>query len=112
MKMPDLWLRFWSKLAQDRSISVLETDELEASDVRSGRRIYVAYENGQSWEIAMKCPCGCNDVIELQTTPEAKPNWTLSIDKQGNVTLHPSVFRQTGCKAHFWLKSGRIKWCA
>ncbi|MEQ9145535.1 MAG: DUF6527 family protein [Parvibaculaceae bacterium] len=59
----------------------------------------------------MRCPCGCGDTIILQLIPEAKPRWTLSQSRGGYPTLHPSVHRQTGCKAHFWLRDGKIIWC-
>jgi hypothetical protein len=42
---------------------------------------------------------------------EAKPRWNVDLDNRGRVSLHPSVWRQTGCRSHFWLRSGRIEWC-
>lgn len=111
MRMPDFWLRFWAKYAKNRTAELLDIDEIETSMVRSGTTVYVASEDDEFWEVAMKCPCGCNDIITLQTTPEAKPNWKIMTDEKGKVTLKPSVFKQTGCKAHFWLKKGRVHWC-
>ncbi|MDM9644782.1 DUF6527 family protein [Rhizobium sp. S163] len=26
-------------------------------------------------------------------------------------TLHPSVWRNSGCRSHFWVRRGRIAWC-
>ncbi|WP_338341959.1 DUF6527 family protein [Shinella sp. WSC3-e] len=40
-----------------------------------------------------------------------KPRWDIAVDAKGRPTLRPSVWRNTGCKSHFWLRSGRIVWC-
>ena len=109
MRMPMWWLRLWSHIAPSRTITLQDTDEVEGSP--RGRELLLAQEDGKSWEVAMRCPCGCGDTLELQLIPEAKPHWTLSADVKGSPSLKPSVFRATGCKAHFWLRSGRIQWC-
>ncbi|WP_324252081.1 DUF6527 family protein [Roseibium aggregatum] len=42
---------------------------------------------------------------------EVKPNWSLKSEDDKPPTLRPSVWRKTGCKAHFWLRDGHIHWC-
>ena len=59
----------------------------------------------------MRCPCGCGETIELLVLDGAKPRWDVLIDKKNLPTLHPSVWRQTGCRSHFWVRKGRINWC-
>ncbi|WP_248306350.1 DUF6527 family protein [Devosia oryzisoli] len=59
----------------------------------------------------MRCPCGCGATIELMVIPEARPRWSITTDAQRRPTLHPSVWRKTGCKSHFWVREGRIQWC-
>ncbi|WP_246622445.1 DUF6527 family protein [Rhizobium laguerreae] len=59
----------------------------------------------------MRCPCGCGDMIELMILRGARPRWDISIDKAGHPSLHPSVWRKSGCRSHFWVREGRILWC-
>jgi len=59
----------------------------------------------------MRCPCGCGHVIELLVVAEAKPRWDVAVDAKGRPTLSPSVWLQKGCRSHFWLRNGRIRWC-
>ncbi|MER8408153.1 DUF6527 family protein [Mesorhizobium sp. M1307] len=59
----------------------------------------------------MRCPCGCGEPIELMVLKEAKPRWDVRIDESRRPTLHPSVWRQKGCRSHFWIRQGRIHWC-
>jgi Family of unknown function (DUF6527) len=68
-------------------------------------------DDGESWSAALVCPCGCGDILQLALFEDASPRWNLSVDNDGRPTLHPSVWRKTGCKAHFWLRDGRVYWC-
>ncbi|MFW2851467.1 DUF6527 family protein [Sphingomonas sp. TX0543] len=40
-----------------------------------------------------------------------KPRWSLSVDRLGLPTLHPSVWARDGCRSHFWLVGGKVRWC-
>ena len=64
------------------------------------RDLIVTREDQQNWSVAMRCPCGCGDMIELLVVPEARPSWSLSIDCRGRPSLSPSVWRRTGCQTH------------
>jgi hypothetical protein len=33
-------------------------------------------------------------------------------DARGRPTLRPSVWLRTGCRSHFWIRDGRVEWCA
>ncbi|WP_425525696.1 DUF6527 family protein [Xanthomonas campestris] len=57
----------------------------------------------------MMCPCGCGEVIELSLSPESRNFWKLAVEA-GRPTLHPSVWRKTGCGSHFWVRRGRVQW--
>ncbi|WP_407645830.1 DUF6527 family protein [Alloalcanivorax profundimaris] len=74
------------------------------------KRLIHMIEDGVSWSVGFTCPCGCGDVIELLLLRAVEPHWSLSVDRFGRPTLHPSVWKKTGCKSHFWLRSGRIVW--
>lgn len=60
---------------------------------------------------AFACPCGCREVVRTNLLPEARPCWTWRVSPQGAVTLHPSVWRTTGCRSHFFVQGGCIVWC-
>lgn len=66
-------------------------------------------DEGEAWAAVMTCPCGCGAVIELLLSQAARPRWTLTA--RGDLpTLHPSVWRSTGCRSHFWIRGGQIHW--
>ena len=75
------------------------------------KRLYLAHEDGEDWAVALRCPCGCGERLELMLIPEVKPRWRLLVDRHGHPSLKPSIWRETGCRSHFWLKHGRIVWC-
>lgn len=71
---------------------------------------YVVSKNNPKWSL-FKCPCGCGAVITLSLQPVHRPHWRLMKSASGRPTLHPSIWRDTGCLSHFWVKDGRIYWC-
>ncbi|WP_375171130.1 DUF6527 family protein [Marinobacter sp.] len=60
----------------------------------------------------MSCPCGCGDSITLSLQAIHKPHWSLSQTESLRPTLYPSVWRDVGCFSHFWVRDGRVFWCA
>lgn len=72
--------------------------------------LYIARDNNEEWLAAMKCPCGCEEVMYLNLISDTKPCWKVSINKNNYPTLKPSVWRQKNCKSHFFLIDGFIKW--
>lgn len=73
--------------------------------------VYVVGEGENVWAASMICPCGCKEVIELNLLPQVRPRWAVSLHPDGSVSLHPSVWRQKGCRSHFILSNGQILWC-
>jgi Family of unknown function (DUF6527) len=80
-------------------------------DVLKPFTVYLAGDEGHLWAAAMVCPCGCGERIELNLLSQARPCWTAQRHPNGTVTLMPSVWRQKGCKSHFFVRNGRIDWC-
>jgi hypothetical protein len=80
-------------------------------DVLKPLTVYLAGEESHLWAAALLCPCGCGERIELNLLPQVRPRWTAQRLPDGTVTLMPSVWRQKGCKSHFFLREGRIDWC-
>ena len=70
----------------------------------------VGNENYVKWAY-LKCPCGCNDTIMLNLIePSAGPFWQISWDFMGRPTINPSILKKKGCRSHFFLQKGNIKW--
>lgn len=103
------WRNAWARVAPRRRLVVIEGDSLPRDMPR--RDVILARDDGEDWCAGLRCPCGCGDIIELLVVPEAKPRWDIRVDRQRLPTLSPSVWRQTGCCSHFWLRSGRVEWC-
>jgi len=86
-------------------------DDTPPDEVQKGEMV-VAKEEGVYWAAAFLCPCGCKEQLEVALIPEVRPHWRLFVTKDGKPTLHPSVWRRTGCKSHFWIKNGETIWCS
>ncbi|MCK1298466.1 MULTISPECIES: DUF6527 family protein [unclassified Bradyrhizobium] len=104
------WLRrAFDRYGPRRGLEIVEGDSLPARLPR--RDLVLAREGEEDWCVGMRCPCGCGQGIELLLVEEAKPRWDLSVDSSEFPSLKPSVWLQTGCKSHFWLRRGRVEWC-
>jgi len=104
------WFRsLWQRHGLKRRLIIIEGDSPPATIPT--RHVYLCRDDGDDWSAAMRCPCGCGDDLELILLPEVKPNWSLKTKEKEPPTLQPSVWRKTGCEAHFWLRDGHIHWC-
>ena len=73
---------------------------------------YLVGEGEHRWSAAFRCPCGCRETIELNLVPEMRPRWRVTVEDDRTVAIEPSVWRQVGCRSHFTLIRGRIRWHA
>lgn len=71
----------------------------------------ILLEDAGPYAVGFKCPCGCGEDIELTVMEGVTPRWDIEIDSSKRPTLRPSVWKQSGCRSHFWVKNGRIVWC-
>ena len=109
-KIARWWRDCWARISPRRRVLIVEGDSLpERLPLRD---LILIRDDGEDWCVGMRCPCGCGDVIELLVVAEAKPRWNVMVDARGYPSLSPSVWRQKGCRSHFWLRHGRISWCA
>lgn len=109
MRLARWFRRLWGKYGPARRVQIIEGDTLP-SDLPS-RDLVLTRDDGDDWSVGMRCPCGCGDTIELMILREAHPRWDISVNEGGYPTLHPSVWRKTGCRSHFWIRGGRLLWC-
>lgn len=73
--------------------------------------IYVVGEADHVWFAVFACPCGCADVVQLSLLPKGRPRWRLTAHWTGSVSLSPSIARLRGCRSHFFVRRGRVRWC-
>jgi hypothetical protein len=104
------WLkRFWSsfigRASLDRSEHVTDAPDRVKKNV-----VYIVGEDGYDWSAVMKCPGGCDKVLEMNLLPDTKPVWQVTEHDDGSVSLHPSVWLKAGCRCHFVLRQGRVQW--
>lgn len=78
--------------------------------VKSGEFYHVVYAGLDYW-VLFRCPCGCGELISLTLQESHNPHWKISPSGSSRPTLHPSVWRNKGCKSHFWVHDGFINWC-
>lgn len=74
------------------------------------RKILVVDEGNLPDSLVFKCPCGCHSTIILNLLKDAKPCWNYQINKRGEISILPSIWRKIGCRSHFFVKEGRIIW--
>ncbi len=84
---------------------------IELPEQLQAKVVYVTGEDDYTFYVVMICPCGCGEILFMNTVVGADPCWRLTQHSDGTVSLDPSVMRWIGCKSHFFLRAGRIIWC-
>lgn len=103
------WLR-WPTKSRQPLVHYEEVEELP--DKLKNGLLYVVGEGSHRWYTAMICPCGCGATLHMGLLEDARPRWRAIRQRDGTATLVPSVNRKVGCRAHFFLEHGKIRWCA
>jgi hypothetical protein len=107
-KFKIMWLRLTEWWTPPRKVIEVQ-GELPPSKLPS-RDLLLLREGGEAWSVLMRCPCGCGQPVELPLICEARPRWSLRVDQERHPTLAPSVWRQEGCRAHYFVKGGKVVW--
>ncbi len=68
----------------------------------------VLVKRGQPRWLLLKCPCGCGDEIPVNLDARAGKAWRVYEGPKQQITIYPSVWRDTGCKSHFILWRNKI----
>ena len=82
----------------------------DAPDVLKSGWVYVVGADGHDWSAVMACPCGCGKPLEINLLKSAKPVWRLTEHANRSVSIEPSIWLKSGCKCHFFITRGRIRW--
>lgn len=71
---------------------------------------YVLVLRGTPRGIVMSCPDGCGEHVIINLDRQGGPAWRRYTcgDK---LSIFPSVWRDSGCRAHFIIVRDRIYWC-
>ena len=80
-------------------------------DKLDSRNVYIVGEGEYIWFVAMLCPCGCGETLQMSALTGARPRWKVTEHTDSTVSLDPSVWRKVGCCSHFFLRRGLIQWC-
>lgn len=82
----------------------------DVPDVIKPGVIYMIGDTSMPWAVSFMCPCGCEEIISLSLIPTDRPRWQARIQKDGLITLSPSIWRTKGCRSHFFIQNGRVVW--
>jgi hypothetical protein len=99
-------IRAW--LSPRLKVLIREGDTLPAAMPKQD--LILLQDDGENWSVGFRCPCGCEEVIELLLLPNVKPRWDMKVNNRGRPTLSPSVWKKTGCRSHFWIVDGKVSW--
>jgi hypothetical protein len=91
-----------------RPLKAVTTEDIP--DRLDGDQVYLIGDDGLIWQAAFLCPCGCRETIQLSLLEHDKPRWRVEIGPSGIITLAPSIWRQKGCRSHFFVRNGQIRW--
>ncbi|WP_438853230.1 DUF6527 family protein [Brevundimonas nasdae] len=80
-------------------------------DLPNGALVIVGDRRAPKW-VTIQCPCHCGTPLLLSLSKARRPQWSVRVDWWGRPSLEPSVRRTDGCRCHFWLRKGKVQWCA
>lgn len=94
--------RFWRTVVYARVVTV-ENQEQAASAARDGETLALIANGKKPKWLIFCCPSGCGELLRINLSPVIHPCWRLRISKTGKLSIYPSVDRNSGCGAHFFL---------
>ena len=96
-----------AKLANFRGVAARTSEALALINAPGD---YVRVSRGVPRAIVLKCPEGCGENLTINLDPRAGPAWR-AFEKTGLLTLYPSVWKDSGCRAHFIVWNNQLLWC-
>lgn len=112
MNMISLFFKSLFELSRFKKINSYSVENVqEYPENFEAKIIYLLGKPSQPLLAGLICPCGCGEVIELVLYPAKSPSWKLENVKKNRVTIYPSIRKVSGCKSHFFITEGKIKWC-
>ena len=71
---------------------------------------YVLVVRGIPRGIVMSCPDGCGEHVIINLDRQGGPAWRR-YTSGGKLSIYPSVWRDSGCRAHFIIVRDCVYWC-
>lgn len=81
----------------------VDEDRDNINDINLSEAVVYIFKRDE--RIDFRCPCGCDEIIILNTIEGTKPCWKI----EGN-SIRPSIDRLVGCRSHFTITNGVVKW--
>jgi hypothetical protein len=107
-----LWLLVALRLVRRPDLMAnLVADHPDPDDMKVGMIYIVGGAGYRKWAY-FRCPADHEEIIQLSLMRDRRPRWTVTTDLLGRPTIDPSVRQLDGSYAHFWVRKGRIEWCA
>jgi hypothetical protein len=82
----------------------------ELPEIVNEKTFYIIGNPSEPWLLAFKCPCGCQEIIQLNLLRDATPCWKYKLTFHKRLNISPSIWRTTGCKSHFIVHKSKIDW--
>jgi Family of unknown function (DUF6527) len=70
----------------------------------------VLVNRGVLRSLVMACPDGCGDTLTINLDPRTDKAWRF-YRKRNQVSVFPSIWRDTGCMSHFIIWNHIVVWC-
>lgn len=93
------------------ALEPVESRNHPSRDTLDARSLWLVDDGSPKWAY-LRCPCGCGEIVMLNLLAGSRPRWSLSRDLLDRASLRPSVWRLDGCRSHFWVTRGEIRWCS
>lgn len=84
--------------------------EVDLPDTIKSKQILIIKDGVEPELLVLKCPCGCNQDIMLNLLKDTKPKWDFDFTSKDEINIYPSIWRNIGCKSHFFIKKGKVDW--
>ena len=105
--------RLWRKLIYWSKPDYTLEEVIDAPDAVRADMVYLIGSHRTKWSAVFACPCGCGDAVWLNLlAAEDRPSWRVTKHRLGSFSIDPSIWRQVGCRSHFYVHRGRVLWTA
>lgn len=94
--MLGFWRRwFYNYVSKQQPSPSIKWKMVEAlPDHCNPHTVYIVRNNGYSWQLNLKCPCGCGTLLYINLLEERKPCWRYTINAKKQITILPSLHRR------------------
>lgn len=84
-------------------------NEVSTNKMRPGC-VYIERRGDKDRWAHFVCPDGCGAPISLNLMTSRNPHWTVEYSYKSGVTINPSVWKDTGCRSHFFIRNSEVEW--